>query len=227
MIQGLVKDKGRDDFLFVLPNGSRVTDKMVNAYLQHIGFPRGVGIHKFRHIRGTRLAKEILEKSNFSPRGANKQKEAEEWFKKSVAEKVAGLLGHKKATGEPIWSTSVSAYINPSVTQNFFTALKLRVPSWVPKMKDVASMSDIVTAVLASADLWDLMTVPAEGDWVEVDNDCGDATNAPWSAKVLQANGFNVRVSYDDGEREYAFDPSNLIGVRADDEGNAKWHFSQ
>ena len=52
------------------------------------------------------------------------------------------------------------------------------------------------------------------GDLVTVDSDMGCASNAPWTSAVSWAKDWSVRVSYDDGEATYQFNPLDLRDVQ-------------
>lgn len=138
-VEELLEDKSKDEFFFAEydsdDNVHQLSYKDYVAYLKKIGFP--AGIHKIRHARGTQLATELLAKKWTAPAGSTtlvkKQKAAEDYVKEKVLTKVANLLGHKKATGEAMWQTSISNYINPKPVAQWFVANGLRVPKWVPK----------------------------------------------------------------------------------------------
>ena len=51
---------------------------------------------------------------------------------------------------------------------------------------------------------------PEKGDLITVESDQGVASNAPWTSRVIEADGWKVKVEYDDGEVWYAFDPKNV-----------------
>lgn len=136
LLQKLITGKSKADFLWTYGIGQkRVTEKAANEYLKHIGFPSTA--HKIRHVRGTMTAQEILDGQGKKPRLAkgmslaDKQRAVEAWFKKEVAEPVAVTLGHKKATGEPIWSTSVKSYIDKGWMREWFTNQGLKIPKWL------------------------------------------------------------------------------------------------
>lgn len=135
-MQKLLLRKEKSDFVWSYGAGKkRVTEKAANEYLRSIGFPSTA--HKIRHVRGTLEAKKILEEQGKKPRVsktmslAERQRVTEAWFKTEVAEQVAKTLGHAKATGEPIWNTSVKSYIDKGWMRDWFTGQGLKIPKWL------------------------------------------------------------------------------------------------
>lgn len=132
--------KGADDLVFSYENNrgtvKRLTPQQLNAYLKSMGYT--AGIHKIRHVRGTNLAIELLNSTPWKPKKEDttltkKQASAEVYIKTKILEPVAHLLGHKSKDGKPIWSTSISNYLNPRPFVKWFTDNGLRVPKWVPR----------------------------------------------------------------------------------------------
>jgi len=68
---------------------------------------------------------------------------------------------------------------------------------------------------------------PRVGDFVSIESDLGDASNAPWTSKVRAADGWKVRVDYDDGEHEYKLDPDDLAGLVRGPKGSRHLRFSK
>lgn len=151
LLLSLTKNKDPKDFLFSLPrqlaNGdtkyTRITSADVNSYLTGTGFKGGP--HKLRHVKGTKIAKKLIEQHPLKlPKRLDlnkKQKLAEEHFKSKIAMRVGGLLGHKKTTKEGkqenVHSTAIRNYIDPSVMKDFFDSHQLRIPVWLkPLLKD-------------------------------------------------------------------------------------------
>lgn len=141
----LLKDKKKDDlvFSFERPTSKTGAIQEVNPtffrqYLKSVGVT--INPHAIRHIRGTELARELLESQTWAPTPkaktlAAKQKEAETFVKDKVLTKVANLLGHKsmKAGVEvPAWRTSIQSYVKPDLISNWFKGKRLTVPKWVP-----------------------------------------------------------------------------------------------
>lgn len=119
------------DLVFTLPNtGTAYSSSPCNKYLRELGMPEGTTIHKFRHVKGTKYALEVLEKSPFEGKKPS-QTEAERWFKEAMKE--VGEKLHHQTGGKVTGMTAISSYISPAVSAGFFTDLKLRVPAWIPK----------------------------------------------------------------------------------------------
>jgi DNA topoisomerase IB len=137
-LKNLCKGKAPSEYVFTVDD-EHISANKFREYLKQIGFKGNP--HKIRTIRGTGLAKKIIQDENWAPPknlSSNidkKQKAAEDWFKKKVAFKVAHQLGHKKkdGSGDLLPMTSIKNYIDPSVPYDFFTGHKLRVPKWVPQ----------------------------------------------------------------------------------------------
>ena len=56
---------------------------------------------------------------------------------------------------------------------------------------------------------------PKIGDYVSVETDA-NATNAPWTGTVTEAQGWSVRTTYDDGQGVYDFQERDLTKVTSD-----------
>lgn len=139
-IKELLMGKGPSEYVFSVDDAKGRPRKLpytaFNAYLKATGFT--TGIHKIRHARGTALMLEKLETVKFKIPStattlAKKQKVAEDFVKEKILAPVAHLLGHKKATGEPLWTTSIQNYCNPAPLSQWFVGQGLRVPKWIPK----------------------------------------------------------------------------------------------
>lgn len=140
-LKELLVGKGPKDYVFSVEDEKKgrlvkLPYTTFTTYLKATGFP--AGIHKIRHARGTALMVEKIETLRFKfPSTANtlakKQKYAEDFAKDKILTPVAHLLGHKKASGEPLWSTSIQNYCNPAPLAQWFIGNELRVPKWIPK----------------------------------------------------------------------------------------------
>lgn len=138
-LKELIAGKKPSDYVFedLLANGKvkELTYQKFNEYLKSKGM--ATGIHKIRHALGTSLVNKLLVENTWKPDSADKtlakqQTSAETFIKDKILIPVAHLLGHKKASGEPIWQTSIQNYVNPQPVANWFVDHKLRVPKWVP-----------------------------------------------------------------------------------------------
>lgn len=139
LLTQLKAGKKKDDLLFSVPapNGKlqHIIPKRVTDYLHSMGYQGGA--HKMRHVRGTNLVVELLQKTPWKATKTAttlqaRQREAEDWMKSKVLEPVGKLLGH--FSGDKVtWRTSIANYINPNVVAEWFIKNGLKVPSWVPK----------------------------------------------------------------------------------------------
>jgi DNA topoisomerase IB len=137
VVKRLMQGKSKKDYLWTDPQGRRITE--TNPYLRSVGLPAGLSVHKFRHIRGTSLMQNLLEKARVPKNATQPQVEK---IVKTIAVNVGHLLGHKsgkvdKETGEKTYtdkaSMAIGSYIVPKVIADFFQDRNLRVPNWVPK----------------------------------------------------------------------------------------------
>lgn len=139
ILQDLMKDKGPNDYILVSPKGKLLTSNTMKSYLKSIGAPEGTTIHKFRHLRGTELAKEILEASPFKGK-THKDKEVNDWFMKAMT-KVGEELGH--VSGDKVTpNTAIQNYISAGVMVQFFKKLNVRPNSTIQRAIDRATKEE-------------------------------------------------------------------------------------
>jgi len=143
-VKKLSAGKKPNDFLWAHPlvkRGKYVSATDFNRFLKNFGLPDGFGAHKMRHAKGTTLAKQIIAAKKWkAPKDVTNYdaivRDAADFFRYQVAEKVAIALGHKSTkvdadgnkTTAPLWSTSVKSYIDPAVTQQWFLDNGMRAP---------------------------------------------------------------------------------------------------
>lgn len=138
LVKQLSQGRGKNDMLWIVPgklSKNHASAALFRQWLKSIGFPSTP--HKLRHAKGTKIARELIQKRRFTaPEGKSKDvqyREATKFFKEQIATAVAKALGHKSATGEALYLTSVKSYIDPSVSRGWFTDRGYRPPSWIPK----------------------------------------------------------------------------------------------
>lgn len=110
--------------------GKSFNASSINAYFKSLV---GVTVHKIRHFRGSKIAREILSKSPLK-KGVS-QNEAERWFKEAMTE-VGKALSHIRTSGgveKTTGATAIGNYIDPGLMTDFFTKLGLRIPNFIPK----------------------------------------------------------------------------------------------
>ena len=133
VIKELMTGKSKKDFLFT-SNGKRVTAGEANRYMKGLGFPTGFTIHKFRHLAGTKMFREIVEAAPFK-KGSPKTTQAavEKWYRQAMIP-IGKALHHR--TGERVTGmTAVGAYISLNPQRDFFTDLGLREPKFLARKK--------------------------------------------------------------------------------------------
>lgn len=124
VINALCADKKRADALWAYGRTVYSAAKL-NAYLKQVSGIGDATIHKVRHLRGTRLAMEMLPPAAdaiMRKRGGPTQKLVDDTFKAELT-KIGKLLGHVRgvdAGGTPTWTTSMQNYIDPSVMMEFY-----------------------------------------------------------------------------------------------------------
>lgn len=129
-LDSLAKDKTRKERL--MTHGHRsISASMVNKYLKSIGMPAGVTVHKFRTLKGTQLARSILEKSPLRKRKNLNSTQVSKWLKSALS-KVAKELGHF-SNGNLTINTAIANYIDPSILEEFYSDIGIRMPANIEK----------------------------------------------------------------------------------------------
>jgi hypothetical protein len=134
ILEQQIKGKKPNDRVFTYM-GRPIKAAEVNGYVKSLGV--NVSVHKFRHVKGTKVMMELLKKNPFK-KGKVSQSQAEKWIKQEATE-VGKILHHRSGVGEKekvVGSTALAAYVDPSVVKGFFTDLGLRIPKWLPKTGD-------------------------------------------------------------------------------------------
>lgn len=137
MLRKLCTGKKADDLIMTFgPRNTHVNGSRVNKYLQSIGAPAGVTVHKFRHARGTILAKEILDKHPFGKGTRVKEAEANKWLteKLKLVGKELGHMNGDKVTA----ATAIKNYIDPNMLKEWFDSLGIRPNATIQKAIDDA-----------------------------------------------------------------------------------------
>lgn len=129
-IQNRIKSGAKSHILFT-DDGDVIANSTINNFLK--SQLKGVTIHKFRHLRGTTLALEVLAKTKVPPNVS--QSEGNRIFKQAM-EQVGHALGHYNLRGteaKVTAATSIKNYVVPAVMINWFKEHKLEIPSFIPK----------------------------------------------------------------------------------------------
>lgn len=141
LIAPLIKDKDRNDRVWVFKNGEKelpMTGTLVNKVFLAYGAPAGITVHKIRHVRGTRLFKEILAQQGPKFFKGEQKTEAQALaLLKGLATEVGELLGHVRGVGEsstPTGATALANYIDPAAQARFFDKFKVRYPKYLDKL---------------------------------------------------------------------------------------------
>ena len=137
IVQGAIDGKKPSDYVFTSGVGrDSLLNPKVNAYFRSLGAT--VTVHKIRHMQGTKIAQEVLEKSPFGKTRKNfSQAEVETWYKKSMLD-VGKRLSHVTGVGSTEKTTPMTAiknYIDPAMQAEFFANLGLRTPKFLPKLE--------------------------------------------------------------------------------------------
>jgi len=142
-LQELLDGKQGNDLVFSMPNGNKNIELTYSAFAKYLassGYP--AGIHKLRHVRGTNLLIEMLQKNQWKPSAKattldKQQKEAETFMVDKIITPVSILLGHKSGTDKLLWRTTVKSYTNPAPIAEWFMKHNLRMPSWLPRKPSI------------------------------------------------------------------------------------------
>lgn len=133
VIEKLLADKDDDELVFEF-RGRPIIRHAISKYLKTLGTE--MSAHSFRRATGTKMAMQILSKNPFqakAKKGALKEAEVNKWFKNEML-KIGEALHHRN--GEKVTGmTAVRSYIDPTVIENFYASLGMRVPSFVPIAK--------------------------------------------------------------------------------------------
>jgi len=136
----LIGSKGKDDRIFTYEKNGKVlpmTGNMINQAFKSLGSP--VTVHKLRHVRGSRLFKELLDQNEaklFNTKKPLTQAQADATVKQ-LATKVGELLGHVRGIGAQqkiTPGTALQNYIDPVLLIGFYEKLALRVPKFLQKL---------------------------------------------------------------------------------------------
>ena len=106
-----------------------INSEKLNNYLRKV-LGMEITIHKFRTIKSTKIAYDLLVKDN--PCSKNKKlnpKQKMEYFKKSV-EQIAEMLKHHSGNKITI-NTAIKNYIDPLVLNKYFELCKLPAPKQI------------------------------------------------------------------------------------------------
>ena len=136
IVTTLMKGKPGSAYLWTDANGARIGSTDVNRYLKSHGST--VTAHKFRHIRGTTMMQDLLDRLRIP---AGTKPEAVKKMVKDLAIHVGELLGHvngEKATA----GMSLKNYIVPSILHKFFADRGIQTPDWVPTTGRSAGAKD-------------------------------------------------------------------------------------
>lgn len=137
LLERIEKGKPADPLFLDERDGTNVSAAEANQWLK-ANSDGVVTVHKFRHVRASELAKEIL--ADLKVPANISLKEAVELFKKAM-EGVGKALGHYNLKGDEAKVTSQTAidnYLDPSIGIAWFKALGLEPPRAMFKTEDSA-----------------------------------------------------------------------------------------
>lgn len=118
--------------------GKPLSNSQVNGYLRELGFPDGFTIHKMRKLKGTGMAKILMDKCPYGARAKDAVVNA--WIEKQC-EAIGKELGH--LAGDKVTATTAIAnYIDPSVFKPVFEKTNTRPNSKIQKAIDLATKSE-------------------------------------------------------------------------------------
>jgi hypothetical protein len=137
LINYLLKLKSKkkpNDFLFTVGNtNDPIGEKSLSNFLKNdVQLPEGITPHKFRHARGSDLLMQIIQNNPKELATASKSANGLTNFIKEAAVEVGKKLGHmrmKDNQQEPIWSTAIKSYIDPTIIKDLYTKYDFAIPS--------------------------------------------------------------------------------------------------
>jgi len=135
-ISEFIHEKKPAEYVFTF-RGKPLSNSQVNGYIRELGFPEGFTVHKFRKLRGTAMAKALMDKC---PHGARaKDVVVNKWIEDQCL-KIGKELGH--LAGEKVTATTAIAnYIDPSVFIPVYEKTNTRPNSKIQKAIDLATKS--------------------------------------------------------------------------------------
>lgn len=135
-IAEFIHEKKPTEYAFTF-RGKPVSNSHVNTYLRELGFPEGFTVHKFRKLRGTAMAMELMKKCPYGARAKDAAVNA--WLEKQCLA-IGKELGHMSGT-EVTATTAIANYIDPSVFLPIFEKTNTRPNSKIQKAIDLATKS--------------------------------------------------------------------------------------
>ena len=133
-IAEFIHDKKPTEYAFTF-RGKPVSNSQVNSYLREIGMPEGFTIHKFRKLRGTAMAMELMKKCPYGARAKDAAVNA--WIEKQCLT-IGKELGHMSGVNVTA-TTAIANYIDPSVFAPVYEKTNTRPNSKIQKAMDLAN----------------------------------------------------------------------------------------
>jgi len=134
MIQGFVKDKNPDDYVFT-HKGHKLDTETINAYMKK-DLGAKVTIHRFRTFHASRIMDELLKQV---PEDAS-PKDAMNAFHEA-SKVVAGKMGHERP------ATTLKNYIDHNIPLEFFKKYGITAP------KEIAQLARSIFMFKANSDI--------------------------------------------------------------------------
>jgi hypothetical protein len=131
------KTKSEDDFVWSDTKGENVKYSDLSAYL-HTIVPKPFGLHKFRHVKATKIAQSVLDSCNLKV-GKATSKEVSEYFLKAM-EDVGAQLGHRskeKVSG----GQALRSYVSKTVSRQFFSRYQVKEAPGIAKVINIEESS--------------------------------------------------------------------------------------
>lgn len=134
LLQKLCVGKKPRDYVITTSKGKMVTSGSVTKFLASIGAPAGATVHKFRHVKGTKIAKDIMDKSPFNGKKNVKESEVNKWFMEAM-KRVGAELGH--VSGDKVTATTALVnYIDPRAVEDWYRTIGVRPNSTIQNILD-------------------------------------------------------------------------------------------
>ena len=134
VLEDFLADRAKEEYVFTF-RGKVLSNTQVNSYIRELGFPEGFSIHMFRKLKGTGMAKKLMDKCPFGKNA--KEAEVNKWIQ-TQCEKIGKELGH--VSGEKVTAaTAIANYIDPSVFAPIYEKTNTRPNSMIQRAIDLAT----------------------------------------------------------------------------------------
>jgi hypothetical protein len=131
------KAKSEDSFIWSDSKGENIKYSDLSLYL-HTIVPKPFGLHKFRHVKATKIAMSVLDSCGLKI-GKASAKEVSDYFLKAM-EDVGTQLGHRSK--EKVSGTqALKSYVSKTVSRAFFSRYQVKEAPGIAKVINIEESS--------------------------------------------------------------------------------------